>query len=179
MEKESEKPYEYQSGYYCKQNFLKFLIANVGISMPDCIFTSVDVENQIGIHRKKVGNALWHYKQVGVPYFRRLPKKDLNGLIRWKVTNSGVKAWWSYFARIKHGIDLNRCKHAKLMPTYYMFEYKRPETLSLEDVLISSVPKERLADYLGLTKYGVEVLELTQNDLLKVVAGMTTSNDFS
>jgi len=39
--------------------------------MPDCIFTSVDVENQIGIHRKKVGNALWHYKQVGVPYFRR------------------------------------------------------------------------------------------------------------
>lgn len=55
----------------------------------------------------------------------------------------------------------------KLMPTYYMFEYKKPETLTLEDVLISSVPKERLADYLGLTKYGVEVLGLTQNDLLK------------
>lgn len=87
MKTASEKPYEYQSEYYCKQNFIKFLIADVGLSMPDQIFTSVDVENQTGIHRKKAGNALWHYKKVGIPYFRRLLKKALNGLIRWKVTN--------------------------------------------------------------------------------------------
>ncbi|MDY9927762.1 hypothetical protein [Methanosarcina sp.] len=49
---------ECQSGYYCKQNFLKFIIADVGLSMPNQIFTNVDVENQTGIHRKKVGNAL-------------------------------------------------------------------------------------------------------------------------
>jgi len=85
MKTESKKTHEYQSGYYCKQNFLKFLIANVGIFMPDCIFTSADVENQIGIHRNKAGNALWHYKRASIPYFRRLPKKDPHGLIRWKV----------------------------------------------------------------------------------------------
>ena len=72
---------EYHSGFYCKQNFLKFLIADVGLFMPKQIFTSVDVEARTGIHRKKVGNALWHYKKVGIPYFRRLPKKDPNGLI--------------------------------------------------------------------------------------------------
>lgn len=54
---------EFQSGYYCKKNFLKFVIADVGLSMPNKIFTSVDVENLTGIHRKKVGNALWHYKK--------------------------------------------------------------------------------------------------------------------
>ena len=99
---------EYQSGYYCKHNFLKFLIADVGLSMPNQIFTSIDVEEHTGIHRKKVVNALWHYKKVGVPYFRRLQKKDSNGLIRWKVTKSGEKAWWEYFMRIKRGFDLNR-----------------------------------------------------------------------
>lgn len=62
MKTASEKPHEYQSGYYCRQNFLKFLIANADISMPDCILTSADVENQIEIHRRKVGNVLWHYK---------------------------------------------------------------------------------------------------------------------
>ncbi|MCC4769620.1 hypothetical protein FXV91_05205 [Methanosarcina sp. DH2] len=76
---------EYQSGYYCKQNFLKFIIADVGLSMPNQIFTSLDVEKITGIHRKKVGNALWHYKKVGIPYFRRLMKKAPNGLIRWQV----------------------------------------------------------------------------------------------
>lgn len=46
---------EYQSGYYCKQNFLKFIIADIGLSMPDQIFTNVDVENQTGfIARKSV-----------------------------------------------------------------------------------------------------------------------------
>jgi hypothetical protein len=54
----SEKPQKYQSVYYCKQNFLKFIITNVDLSIPDQIFTSVDIENQIGIHHKKVGNAL-------------------------------------------------------------------------------------------------------------------------
>lgn len=76
---------EYQSGYYCKQSFLKFIIADAGLSMPNQIFTSLDVEKITGIHRKKVGNALWHYKKVDVPYFRRLMKKAPNGLIRWQV----------------------------------------------------------------------------------------------
>ncbi len=75
-------------------SFLKFLIADVGLSMPYQIFTSVDVENQIGIHRKKVSNALWHYKKAGIPYFRRLKKKAPSGLIRWKVAKSGEQAWW-------------------------------------------------------------------------------------
>jgi len=110
---------EYQSGFYCKQNFLKFLIADVGLSMPNQIFTCVDVEKRTGIHRKKVGNALWYYKKVGVPYFRRLQKKDSNGLIRWKVMKSGEKAWWAYFMRIKRGFELNRVRSKiKWMPSY-------------------------------------------------------------
>jgi len=37
---------------------------------------------------------------------------------------------------------------------------------------ISSIPQERLADYLGLTKYGVEVLGLANEDLLKIATGL-------
>jgi hypothetical protein len=171
MKNESEKPHEYQSGYYCKQNFLKFLIADVSLSMPDQTFTSADVEALTEINRKKIGNALWHYKKVGVPYFRRLPKKDPKGLIRWKVTKSGEQAWWAYFMRIKRGFDLNRCSNKiKRMPTHGKFEFEKPQTA--DDLNISSIPKEGLADYLGLTKYGVEVLGLTQENLMKVVAGL-------
>ena len=72
----------------------------------------------------------------------------------------------------KEGIRPRQVQASKLMPTHYMFEYKRPKELAPEDVVISSIPPERLADYLGLTNYGVEVLGLTQEDLLKVVAGM-------
>jgi len=159
---------EYQAGYYCKQNFLKFLITDVGLSMPKQIFTSRDVEDQTRIHRKKVGNALWHYKKVGVPYFRRLRKKAPNGLVRWKVTKSGEKAWKAYFMRIKRGFDLNRySKKITRMPTHDTIPFTKPKTV--EDL---KVPPERLADYLGLTKHGVEVLGLTQEDLLKVAAGM-------
>lgn len=50
MKTTSEKSHEYQSGYYCKQKILKFLIADIGLSMPDQIFTSADVENQAGIY---------------------------------------------------------------------------------------------------------------------------------
>ena len=172
METTNEKPHEYQSGYYCKQNFLKFLIADVGLSMPDQTFTSVDVENQTGIHRKKVGNALWHCKKAGIPYFRRLRKKAPNGLIRWKVTKSGEQAWAAYLMRIKRGFDLNRCStKIKRMPTHGKFEFEKPQIA--DDLKISSIPQERLVDYLGLTKHGVEVLELTREDLLKIVAGMT------
>ena len=162
---------EYQSGYYCKQNFLKFLIADIGLSMPDQTFTSVDVEKRTGIHRKKVGNALWHYKKVGVPYFRRLPKKDHNGLIRWKVTKSGEKAWWAYFMRIRRGFDLNRVS-SKItrMSTHDKFEFEKPKTV--DDLKISSIPQERLADYLGITKYGLEVLGLANEDLLKIASGL-------
>ena len=157
---------EYQSGFYFKQNFLKFLIADVGLSMPSQIFTSVDVEKQTGIHRKKVGNALWHYKKVGVPYFRRLQKKDSNGLIRWKVTKSGKKAWGEYFMRIKRGFDLNRRSNKiKRMLTFDTIPFTKPK--NAEDL---KVPPERLADYLGLSKYGVEVMGLTQEDLLKVAS---------
>jgi hypothetical protein len=98
---------EYMSGFYCKHNFIKFIIADVGLFIPKQIFTSVDVEDRTGIHRKKVGNALRHFKKVGVPYFRRLPKKDPNGLIRLKVTNSGEQAWKAYLMRIKRGFDIN------------------------------------------------------------------------
>ena len=162
---------EYQAGYYCKQNFLKFIIADVGLFMPKQTFTSVDVEDRTGIHRKKVGNALWHYKKVGIPYFRRLPKKDPNGLIRWKVTNSGEQAWKAYLMRIKRGFDLNRYStKIKRMPTHDNFKFEKPKTL--DDLRISSIPQERLADYLGLTKYGVEVLGLTPEDLFKVAAGL-------
>jgi hypothetical protein len=140
--------------------------------MPDQTFTRVDIENLTGIHRKKVGNALWHYKKAGIPYFRKLRKKAPNGLIRWKVTKSGEQAWWAYLMRIKRGFDLNRCSNKiKRMPTHGKFEFEKPKTP--EDITISSIPQERLADYLGLTKYGVEVMELTQEDLLRIVAGMT------
>ena len=159
---------EYQSGFYCKQNFLKFLIADVGLSMPHQIFTSSDVEERTGIHRKKVGNALWHYKKVGVPYFRRLQKKDPNGLIRWKVTKSGEKAWGEYFMRIRRGFDLNRVSSKiKRMPTHDTIPFTKPK--NAEEL---KVPPERLADYLGLTKYGIEVMELTNGDLLKIAAGL-------
>jgi hypothetical protein len=162
---------EYQSGYYCKQNFLKFIIADVGLSMPKQISTSVDVEKRTGIHRKKVGNALWHYKKVGVPYFRRLQKKDSNGLNRWKVTKSGEKAWRMYFMRIKRGFDLNLVS-SKItrMPSYNTIPFAKPKTK--EDLKISSIPQERIADYLGLTKYGVEVLGLANEDLLKIASGL-------
>ena len=161
---------EYQSGFYCKQNFLKFLIADVGLSLSNQTFTCVDVEKRTGIHRKKVGNALWHYKKVGVPYFRRLQKKDSNGLIRWKVTKSGEKAWGEYFMRIRRGFDLNRVSSKiKRMPTHDTIPFTKPKIAS--DLKISSIPQERLADYLGLTKYGVEV-GLTQEDLLKVASGL-------
>ena len=73
--------------------------------------------------------------------------------------------------RIKRGFDLNRySKKIKRMPTHDKFEFKKPNTL--DDLKISSIPQERLADYLGLTKYGVEVLRLTQGDLFKVAAGL-------
>ena len=73
--------------------------------------------------------------------------------------------------RIKRGFDLNRrSTKVKRMPTYDMFEFKKPK--APEDVVISSIPKEKLADYIGLTKYGVEVMGLTQEDLLEIVSGL-------
>ncbi|HZY24546.1 MAG TPA: hypothetical protein VFE71_01860 [Bacteroidales bacterium] len=73
--------------------------------------------------------------------------------------------------RIKRGFGLNRySKKIKRMPTHDNFKFERPKTL--DDLRISSIPQERFADYLGLTKYGVEVLGLTQEDLLKVAAGL-------
>lgn len=54
------------------------------------------------------------------------------------------------------------------MSTHDMFEFKKPQ--APEDVKISPIPQGRLADYIGLTKYGVEVLGFTQEHLLKIAA---------
>ena len=56
------------------------------------------------------------------------------------------------------------------MPTYDTIPFTKPKTT--EDLKISSIPQERIADYLGLTKYGVEVLGLANEDLLKIAAGL-------
>lgn len=72
-------------------------------------------------------------------------KKALSGLIRWQVTKFGEKAWWAYFMRIKRGFDLNRrSTKIKRMPTHDKFEFKKPKTF--DDLKISSIPQERLAD---------------------------------
>ena len=94
-----------------------------------------------------------------------------NGLIRWKITKSGEQAWWEYFMRIRRGFDLNRISSKiKRMPTHDTIPFTKPKTA--DDLKISSIPQERIAYYLGLTKYGVEVLGLANEDLLKVASGL-------
>jgi hypothetical protein len=51
------------------------------------------------------------------------------------------------------------------MPTHDNFKFENPKTL--DDLRISSIPQERLADYLRITKYGIEVLGLTKKTFSK------------
>lgn len=62
------------------------------------------------------------------------------------------------------------------MPTHDMFEFKKPKTS--DNLQISSIPQERLADYIGLTKYVVEVLGLNQEDLLIIAASLIDQQQF-
>jgi hypothetical protein len=64
-----------RTGYYHKNNVLKFRILEAAFYLPSETFTTGDIEAATGIDFKTVGGALGHYHKVGITYFRRMPKK--------------------------------------------------------------------------------------------------------
>jgi hypothetical protein len=71
--------------------------------------TSQDIANALGVSYGKVNCVLAQYKEKGMPYFIRLPKKTgLRGrTIRYKISKSGLIVYLKCLGRIKRGFDLN------------------------------------------------------------------------
>ena len=99
-----------RTGYYHKNNVLKFRILEAAVNLPSETFTTRDIEAATGIDFKAVGGALGHYHKVGIKYFRKMPKKGSGHghPYRWKLTKKGIDAYQAYLMRIKRGFDLNR-----------------------------------------------------------------------
>jgi hypothetical protein len=164
-----------RTGYYHKNNVLKFRILEAAIFLPFETFTTRDIEAATGIDFKTVGGALGHYHKVGITYFRRMPKKGAGHghPYRWKITKKGIEAYLAYLMRIRRGFDLNRrSTKIKRMPSYGKFKYEKLnslEGLKLEDLKL--LPGQ-LEGYIGITKRGAEEMGITENNLTEV-AGLS------
>jgi hypothetical protein len=160
-----------RTGYYHKNNVLKFRILEAAFHLPLETFTTRDIEAVTGIDFKTVGGALGHYHKVGIGYFRRMPKKGPGHghPYRWKITEKGFYAYKKYLMRIKRGFDLNRrSTKIKRMPSYGKFKFKKPE--SLEDYKL--LPGQ-LEGYIGITRLGAEEMRITEDNLTEV-AGLSS-----
>lgn len=115
----------------------------------------------LNIPINNIESALCNYQKKKIPYFKRLPKKEGNKY-RYVLTDKGFKAYLVYREKILRGFDLNRL-HPMNPKRVAERKYVPKEIKTLEDLLIEP---SILADYLGLTKYGVEELELTPDKLL-------------
>ena len=155
-----------RTGYYHKNNVLKFRILEAAFHLPSETFTTRDIEAATGIDFKTVGGALGHYHKVGIGYFKRMPKKGSGHghPYRWKLTKKGIVAYNAYLMRIKRGFDLNRrSTKIKHMPSYGKFKFEKPK--SLEDLKL--LPGQ-LEGYIGITKLGAEEMEITEDNLIEV-----------
>jgi hypothetical protein len=92
-------------------------------------------------------------KIIKLPYIQRLEKKGPNGLNRYKITKSGIKAYVSYLNRIKRGFSLKRVGKVQRMETYGKWDHSKPKTR--EDF---NVTPEMLAHYIGLSKRRYELV---------------------
>jgi hypothetical protein len=160
-----------RTGYYHKNNVLKFRILEAAFYLPYETFTTRDIEAVTGIDFKTVGGALGHYHKVGITYFRRMPKKGPGHghPYRWKLTKKGMVAYNAYLMRIKRGFDLNRrSRKVKRMPSYGKFKFEKPK--NLEDFKL--LPGQ-LEGYIGITNRGAEEMGITEDNLLEV-AGLVS-----
>jgi hypothetical protein len=94
-----------------------------------------DIESKTGVYHTKISCAMSHYqkitKQSGkiikLPYIQRLEKKGPNGLYRYKIIRSGIKAYLSYLG-IKRGCSLKRVGKTQRMETYGKWDHSKPKT---------------------------------------------------
>ncbi|MDD3246022.1 MAG: hypothetical protein PHF18_04050 [Methanosarcina sp.] len=125
------------TGIYHKHNFLKLRILSEFFAVYPQAMTSNELCEAIG-NPASVRSMLAKYKKYRL--IKRMPKKapGHGGCYRYKLTNHGARYYFAYKHRYNLGFDLNQLRHT---------------------------PK-RVDCYFGLTKYGVEVLGLTEDDLL-------------
>ena len=95
-----------ESGIYHKHNFLKFRLMEVCVQIDRQPITTREWSILLNVPINSIESALCYYEKKGIPYFRRLPKKDGNKY-RYKLTDKGFKAYLIYRERILKGFDLN------------------------------------------------------------------------
>jgi hypothetical protein len=155
-----------RTGYYHKNNVLKFRVLEAAFHFPSETFTTRDIEAATCIDFKTVGGALGHYHKVGIGYFKRMPKKGSGHghPYRWKITSKGMEAYRAYLLRIKRGFDLNlRSTKIKRMPSYGKFKFEKPKCLKDWKLLPG-----QLDGYIGITKLGAEEMGITEDNLTEV-----------
>jgi len=166
-------------GYHHKTNASKFRILEV-LMWANKPLTVRDIESKTGIYHTKISCAMSHYRKIvkqngkiiKLPYIQRLEKKGPNGLYRYKITKSGIKAYVSYLGRIKRGFSLKRVGKVQRMETYGMWDHSQPKTR--EDY---NVTPEMLAPYIGLSRRGYE-LEFKIKDIFDIEKYIIDHPDF-
>jgi AraC-like DNA-binding protein len=94
------------TGFYHSFNVLKYRILHVLVQANQPL-TTLEIAQKIGIDRKRVTDAFYHWHRCNYGYVSRLRVKKGKYYL-YKVAKHGIEAYVSYDARFKKGLSLNR-----------------------------------------------------------------------
>ena len=160
------------TGIYHKTNVLKMRIM-LTVYNADFPLTCSEIADTTGSSLINVSTAMHHYRAKKCGYFRRL--KPIKGkAYRYKITKKGTKYLELYCWRLHRGFDLSLgSRKIKTMPKYERLKAERQAEFEssqaeFEHTGIQQPEKPKptlaellnfdptdLADYIGITKYGM------------------------
>jgi len=163
---------EKKSGTYHKFNCLKFRLLEAAINSNTDIITCHDLARATGLPYGNISRAMSHYALNKFGYFKRLPNKTPTGGYRYTVTKHGAVTYMNYLRRVKIGFSLN-CFDK--VPNH-MSTYRGLRKLTLKTEEDRHVTPDEIAPYIGLSKYGVEEIGLSEDDKLSIVGILPKQN---
>lgn len=119
------------SGYYHKYNVLKYRIFGALLRFEEPA-TAQEIAKILGVDRKRVTDALYHWHKEGYGYTQRMKRKaEGSKAYRYKITEKGKEAFEGYANRTSNLLNLNKRKKYQRMTSHL--------------------------DYFGINRYGVEI----------------------